>query len=382
MMQKTIVNIIVLLILFARICLPQAEYDASSIDPGWGTLNYAVPESPAFKILGVSSDNIMRPTSTRDIGISIGNYYINNGATIPKNITVEISPSLFNPDVSLADYQSNGTRLWYTSALSVGTKVNQDGSYQIGAGIKVKLVDKTDLRSNGKLINFINNIGPVLTNDFEKAMDTVVENYKKDKKVDRHVAYDSVFAEYNDSGNPKHAEIEKKVNDSMLSSGSHLAQKIIDYREEIKESLWNADIWDLGIAALFASKDSLLKSIKAPSIIGLWTTYGLPITSKGQLLIGLNTQVKDDSTGQLNTFNGNIGLKAYYGKNNTKGFIQGESGFAKSELPVFKMGIGIETTFAESIWIDCSLGMTKTGGHQALFTPGINISYAPGGKTK
>jgi hypothetical protein len=218
-------------------------------------------------------------------------------------------------------------------------------------------------------------------------LDTVAEQYSKENGVNILVANDSVVAEYKDQGNPKHAEIVARIKDIMSPKGnkysiSALSQQIIDYREEIKESLWNAEIWDLGIATLFASKDSLLKSIKAPSIVGLWTTYGLPITPKGQLLIGLNIQVKVDSTGQLNTFYGNIGLRAYYGQNNIKGFIQGESGFVKSELPIFKMGIGIETTFAESIWIDFSLGMTKTGGQQALFTPGINISYAPGGKTK
>ena len=378
-MKTTFKIILFVLILFSGMSKPQSlpsKDDLSSkIQSGWGNLNYAVPESPAFKILGVSPDNMLRPTSTRDIGISIGNYYVDNGSTIPKNLSVEIAPSLFNPSVNLNDYQNYGTRLWYTSTISVGTEVNQNGSFDIGIGINLKLIDRGDLRTNRSFISFLDKIGLQINNAYSEAMYKEGLKIKKERKIPN-LSDARIIAEsdYNNQKDPVYSEINEEMHKNL--SYEDFVQKLSNCRDSIRTANWNAEILSLGIATLFSSKDSLIKHLKAPSKLGLWSTYGCPIfETKGQLLIGLNAGLMDDSLGVLNTGQIGVGLRAYYGQNETKGFIQGESNFVKSQLPVFQAGIGLETTFAGSIWIDLSLNLKKTGSQPFVFTPGINISY-------
>jgi len=141
--------------------------------------------------------------------------------------------------------------------------------------------------------------------------------------------------------------------------------------------LWNALTWDIGAATLFASKDSLVKDISAPSKLGLWTAVGFPIGMSAQLLIGANVLLLDDSARVLKNWSGGIGARLYYGRNNIKGFLQAESDFQQSVLPSNKIGIGLETTFFDGIWFDLVLGEQKTGSQGATFTPSFNISYAP-----
>src|SRR6266480_5313269 len=102
------------------------------IKPGWGNLDYAVPESPAFKILGTDPDNILRPTSVRTVAISIGNYLLTSGGVIPKNLAVEFSPLLANPYTNLAQYNQN--KFWYRMRLSFGTNVKANGAFDIAEG--------------------------------------------------------------------------------------------------------------------------------------------------------------------------------------------------------------------------------------------------------
>jgi hypothetical protein len=381
-MKNIFVFLFLTIIILVGIGKPQNNPKLDSvIQAGWGNLNFAVPESPSFKILGVSPDNIMRPTTTRDISIAIGNYYINNGTTIPKNLSVEISPALFNPKINLIEYQNSITRLWYTSSYSIGTKVNQNGGYDIGVGFKLKLLDYADLRTNKSFLSFLDNVGKITNSVFSDAITKEVQELIKLRNIQADSAYALVDTAFINKKEPIYSEITAKIN-KYLPSYNELMQSIINYRDSIKASDWNAKTWDLGVATLFSSKDSLIKDLKAPSKLGLWTTYGTPLGQMGQLLAGLNAGLSDDSNGVLNVANGSLGLRVYYGQNETKGFIQGESNFAKSQLPSFQAGIGLETTFAGCIWIDLSLNIKKTGSQPFAFTPGINISYGNAEKVK
>lgn len=347
---------------------------AKTIEAGWGTLNYSVPESPAFKILGTSPSSIMRPTSTRNIAFSIGNYFLNNGATIPQNLAVEISPALFDPHLSLTKFRQN--RFWYTSALSVGTKVNTDKSYAIAVGVKFKLLDEQDLRMNDVLIKKFDEYGPNLVNAFANAVKTVTRQLKANdptNTVDFPTYSQNVADAYRDTANAKHAMI-KKLIDAEINSSFDVT-KISKFRDSIKKANWNKPIWDLGFASLFNSKDSLLRNIKAFSKIGLWTTFGAPLGAKGQLLIGLSAQLKDSLSRSLNIGTLNIGSRAYYGSNDLKGFIEANANIETHQSGIYKASLGIETTFFGGMWVDFSLGFSKQGGSKAVFTPGFNLLF-------
>lgn len=341
----------------------------TSISKGWGNLNYSIPESPAFKILDVQPSSIMRPTTTKEIAVSVGNYYLNNGASIPKNFAVEVSPSLFTK-LSLKEYQKNSW--WYNSAFSLATKQNDDGSYSLATGIKCKLIDKADLRTNKEFNDYTSKIGGEIR-DIESLI-----NYKIIQEIG--------IAKFNTGvNNPSStegkllAEKKEKYKDESLNA---LDKKLIAYRKKFQEDNWNKQVWDIGFAAIFNSKDSLIKNLVVSNKIGLWSTFGLPICkTKGQLLIGVNGQLKDSGQQKLNVGLLNLGSRLYYGSNDTKGFIESEANFISHELPVFKLSVGVETTLYDGFWISLGFGIKKIANQDLMFVPSINVALGNGSKT-
>ncbi|PWK80178.1 hypothetical protein LX99_00642 [Mucilaginibacter oryzae] len=375
---------IILLILFAGSGKVWAQTDTSkhfpAIEAGWGDLNYAVPESPGFKILGTSPSSIMRPTSVRDIAFSIGNYFTANGAAIPQNLAVELSPKLFHPNVSLNDFYKN--RFWYTSALSVGTKVNSDKSYAIGLGIKFRILDFQDLRLNASLINQLNLLGQAGTRSYSEALRFVAKKYM-DADTNgngyqhwRHVV-DSIYR-LAEPGTATGKVIKQEILDYIKNVGKFNPDRIVQIRDSIKNVLWNKSIWDVGIAALFNSKDSLIRNIKPASKLGLWTTAGFPLGAKGQLLIGATGQLRDTVNSRLGAKSLSIGSRAYYGSNDVKGFVEANGLFQTNQKFTYKASLGIETAFFGGMWVDFSLGISKQQGAKAVFTPGFNLFFGNG----
>ncbi len=344
-----------------------SQDDKEKISAGWGTLNYAVPEAPAFKILDVTPSNLLRPTSTRKLAFAVGNYYLNNGAAIPQNLTVEFSPMLFNPNVNLKNYAAN--RFWYTSALSIGTKVNEDKSYAVSVGLKFKLIDHADLR-NDKLLNaFISKMLSPITIQFTKA----VEQYARDNNMN-FVDVNAIIA---DTASAKYEATMKGIREIM---DEHVdISKISAFREKIKKDNWNKMVWDLGFASVFNSKDSLIKNLSAASKLGGWSTLGLPVFGKnGQLLLGVNGQLKDSGTNKLNVGLVGLGTRLYYGSNDTKGFLEAEFNAQTHQLPYYRLSIGIEGTFLDGLWINFGLGVKKEAGKKAEFNPTINFLFGNG----
>ena len=378
--MKKIAAFIINEIVIVGLCLAQGTPDSTNFQAGWGTLNYSVPESPAFKILGTSPDNIMKPTSTRDIAVAVGNYFVNNGATIPNNLAIEIAPSLFNPSVSLSDYQKSLTRIFYTSTFSIGTAKDANGGSLLSVGLKMKLVDGADLRTNIAFNKFISDQHNYYSDAFEQAIDEEASKQATLKHEKTTTAEVEVTIAFQDTTNPDHGKI---YDDVMKKIGEKVdVNKISNYRNAVKDSLWNATTWDLGVAALFSSKDTLIKNFSGPSKVGLWTALGLPIGSLSQILLGLNVLVSDDTTGndgagKLTQLSCDVGARIYYGRNDDKGYFQVEADAQHSVLPAYKIGVGIETTLSGGIWFDCTLGLQKTGSQSAVFAPNLNISFAP-----
>lgn len=374
-MKKSIL-FVSLFMIFSVIANAQGD-----IKSGWGDLNYAVPESPGFKILGTSPSNIMKPTSVKDIAFSVGNYFATNGSTIPQNLAVEISPSLFKPKLGLKEFSRN--RIWYTSALSIGTKVNTDKSYAIGIGLKFDIINKQDLRLMPVLLHVYDSLLNASTDAYLEEIRAVGLKHMQTDTAKRGYSYwlGAVNNAYQ-TANPVTSDdqaLKKEVTAYIKSL--FFMDKVNQIRDSVKKNSWNKPIWDLGVAALFNSKDSLLRNIKPASKLGLWTTAGFPLFgTKGQLLIGVTGQVRDTVNSRLGVKSLNIGSRAYYGSNDVKGFVEANSLFQTNQKFTYKASLGIETTFFGGMWVDFSLGLSKQGGAKAVFTPGFNLFFGNGEK--
>jgi len=356
--------------------LSTAQSSTDSIKAGWGVLNFAVPESPAFKILGVSPSDIMRPTTTRDIAVSVGNYFLTNGGAIPKDLAVEIAPSLFNPKLSLADYNAN--KWWYNSTISIGTKQNPDGSYAAAVGVSTKIIDKADLRSNSSMISFDDVIGPKINAAMTDETNAIAfEMFRQGIPYD--TAFNRVSRALTDTSDKNYKVYHTKIDSCILAKGIN-ANSISQYRDSLKNALWNATVLEIGFASLFNSQDSLIKNISSISQIGFWLTYGHRLGKKGQLLLGVNGNIRDTGAQKLNDYNINVGARIYYGGNDLKAFVDGEVISQSYSEPIYQSDLGIEGTFFGGLWASFSLGIKKVDNQSIVFTPALTLNLANGEK--
>ncbi len=274
--------ILTLLILCNHIA---AQIDSShAIKVGWGTLDYAIPESPAFKLLGSNPDNILKPTSVRTVALSVGNYFLSSGSTIPKSLAVEISPLLFNGNVSLYDYNKN--KFWYRFRFSLGTSTLSNGGYGVAEGIRFTIVDRSDLRTDKELDVFF---GQYLQKDAE-AKSKAIALYAAQNDINTN----DVFRKLGDEEHPDTVLQNriKKISLQFLSDRFADPSALSAYRAHRKQELWNASILEVGAAALQTSSDSLVKNLHL-SQVGFWSTAGFPLGKKGQLLFGAKLGIID-----------------------------------------------------------------------------------------
>jgi hypothetical protein len=363
-------KIIVILVAFVFRNFLYAQTGNTDIKAGWGTLDYSVPESPASKILGSSPDNLLKPTSVRNIALNIGNYFLTTGSIIPKNLAVEISPLLLNGKASLNSYNKN--KFLYRLRLSLGTNVLDNGGYSVAEGLRVTILDRTDLRdakSNPGFYNFLY----ASAIDKSVAVNKAIVEYIQTHPAE-HLLMPVALDKY--SSDPAFTSLidnlSKKYYDKLIN-----IDKVSAYRDSVRNLLWNAPIWELGIASLQSSGDSLIKNLKF-SQIGFWSTSGVPLGRKGQLLIGAKLSFIDSVQWQTNI---SIGQRLFYGSNDIKGFLQAQYDY-KNKKNGFTASLGCQFNIANGLWGEFSLNLVVDGNGKLSYQPGFNIGFGTPEKKK
>jgi hypothetical protein len=384
---KKVALIILLSISYVRLQAQQTVKD-TSISAGWGNMDFAVPESPAFQILGTNPDNIIKPTSAKAATLNIGDYFLTNGPVIPKSLAVEISPFLL-ADSKVSLYKYNHNKFLYRMRLSFGTSSQQNGNYAIAEGLRFTILDKTDLRTDtlfnkyiGSLLQDVAVAKSTIINTHIKELNQIVgENYYQflsDISDESHLSSkDSVLSKESDDFLDK---IFQESNDSVLAN--HLSQ-LSAYRDQKRNSLWNKQIWEAGIASLQSSSDSLINNLKF-SQIGLWSSLGFPVGKKGsqfyrnsQLLIGIKGGLLDSTTWETNV---SLGARLFYGGNNVKGYVQGEWD-SKNQQTSFTTTLGCQFNISSGLWGQFALNFIIENG-KTSFQPGFNIGLGTAEKKK
>lgn len=334
------------------------------IKPGWGNLDYAVPESPAFKILGTDPDNILRPTSVRTGAISIGNYLFASGSVVPKNLAVEFSPLLANSRANLAQYNQN--KFWYRMRLSIGTNVKTNGAFEIAEGLRFTLVDKSDLRTHTwfleKLATYAESKAVIINQ--------AAREYLKENPSSNLTFVDVIEKMDSDIGlqNEVWAIACRLRSDKSMDAGyvEHL-------RDSIRNSLWNAPVWEIAAAALQSSADSLLKNIGQVAQAALWTNAGYPLGTKAQLLGGLKVETAKDDSSKWQT-NFSAGARIFYGSNEVRGYLQGQYDYQDQSSSGYA-ALGCEFNITNGLWADFALTFSAEDGGSTSFKPILNLKF-------
>ncbi len=336
----------------------------AQIKRGWGNLDYAVPESPAFKLLGTQPTNLLRPTSLRDISLGVGNYLTSdNAGIIPKNLSIEIAPTLFSPNLNLKKYNNN--KFLYRTKLSIGTLTNQNGSYEIAGGINFTLIDKSDKRdSNNK---FVSNILTAHRTDYKNISDAINLVYESNKfpglsKLDIKTAYEQKDSTKKEIIAAVEMELEEAKYDTL--------------RNNWDKDNWNATIWQVGIGTKANFKDSVFKDITKKAGYGIWSTFGTHFCKYDQILIGLSVLGSSDTTGSLEKPDASLGVRYYYGVNEIKGFVELEGKIAsQTNANFYTIKFGTEIRLEKGYWADLGFAL-RNGSGEAVFYPSFSIKYS------
>jgi len=351
----------IILSFFGYLCLSGSSFgqvDSSALTAGWGNMDFAVPQSPAFKILATNPDNILQPSSAKTVALSIGNYFATNGPLIPKSLAVEFSPLLFNSKLTLREYNRN--KFWNRLRLSFGTSGQQNATYSVAEGLRLTIIDKTDLRANGALNNFF----AAYLHDNAMAFKKTAIDYAADTA--NHVSVNDVYGKAGtDSAFKQKLE---SLSAKYLSDDDVDPKALSKFRDSIKNTLWNKTTLDIGIAALQSSKDSLISNLGA-SAYGIWISWGLYTGKHSQLLLGVRAALVDSISWHKT---GSIGAKFYYGKNNVKVYAQAEFDFKESGN-TGSCSIGCDFNIANGIWGQFGLNVLVLPGGKLSYQPGFNF---------
>ena len=128
-----------------------------------------------------------------------------------------------------------------------------------GIGIKLNIIDKSDLRTNKEFLNFIDHSGELINVSFYNAMRAAAFQYSTDQHVTPQAAMIILSKSYNDTSDINHKKIVTEI-DNIINKSIDV-QVISDFRDKMKNKLWNAPILTVGIASLLNSKDSLIKNL-------------------------------------------------------------------------------------------------------------------------
>lgn len=344
---KILVLFILFLLSFSYKTYSQVKPDTFLVK---AKVDFAVPDAPAFKILGTDPASVLRPSSTRDVAVTIANLF--QGSKIPDNFSIELSPGLIFGK-SLSKYRENP--FFYRARFSFATKSTENSKRQIGTGIRLTLLDNTDLRMDNVLMESLINQG--------KKRDQLKGECEKeliDKKIDE---MDPNFLMLLDKCI---AEKEK----------SQKFSEIIDsLRSVAKLKRWNAAIIELGIAASAFSNDSLYSDIAIDSY-RWWLSGAFPLGEDGQIITGVNGGITKNDNGELKNTESNFGLRAYYGTNYHKLFLEGSLRTASSFTPMITFNIGYEYNLSNGIWADLSIGIIKKESNKFSSTSSLNLRLA------
>ncbi len=285
----------------------------------------SVPESPAFKLIEIDQSRILRPGTARDLVVSFSDFSgSNDGISVPELWAVEFSPGLLIDGKRLSIYRYRKRRLFYQTRLSAAVKRGQDGKLsELAAGLRVSLVDNSDLRMNEDIIKRITDL---TTNLNEKAAT-------------------------GRTGAPRNDE----ESDVIVPSGvdSELARI-----KELRDSTWNKTAIDMAVAFKTTFKDSLLKNLRVHTL-AFWGSFAFPLSVWGQGVVSANLAweaAEGEKDKQLTVA---LPARFYVGSNRFKAYLEGQARKdVESDWNVSGSG-GAEFRLRKAAWLNLKAGLEQ-----------------------
>jgi hypothetical protein len=374
-------------------------------------LDFSVPDMPAFKALGTDPSSILRPSDVKKFAAMLSPFHSNGKGVIPKNFALESAPwKAASKGWSLHDYNTDPwKRFLYRSSFSLGAVEDATvAPMKVGVGYRVSFLSKkADIYRAAEVRNkifgrdgtqaFID-IYTQLTNHWVNHVVTPTPSpasaptYYQDHRdefagflsnIEDYLAshpdpvlqqtFDQLIAQFA-AENPDIDLSAEVLKDIVQEYGKNIDTFI----EEYKARNWNATRFDVALAWVGQSTDSLIKHAEFSSL-SLWLTAALRMHQGGQLLIGINPVLpRSQNDSSKFTFAGN--LRYYLGTQDFRGFLETQYKYRKNEVldKALLINLGAEFRIGSNFWLVASTGLENYLAEDnplSKLVSGIDIRY-------
>lgn len=229
--------------------------------------DFLVPESPAFSVLGVNAENVIRPETPRDLALSLLNGVDPQG-NMQTGIALDFTPYLLirGTSFSLAEYRHHPfeqflSRIQLSFATTKGSS-EDDKSLRAAVGLRFTVVDLGDARTD-KLLDkrFFEITDQIQKQDRAKLDVLSIRLAKLEDRIDKATS-DEEKGKINQQIEEIDADIKelKKVGEQQLQSAWKQAL------DEHNKGTWNATNIAFGVAPVFFSTDGSFDKLTSEGV--------------------------------------------------------------------------------------------------------------------
>lgn len=235
--------------------------------------DFLVPTSPAFSVLGISPEEVVRPESPREFGMAILNGTDVKG-NLHQGIAIDFVPYELLGGANLVDYRMNLLdRILSRTQLSLATSKGSseaDKSLRAAVGLRMTLMDWGDPRTDSTLEEaFINDITSGVAKDLdgiEAEMDSLSRQLAANPSPSD-VQIEVIELEL--------TKLEEKRAKLSKDTQKKFAEKWINYLKENEAGNWNATSFAFGLAPVFFSESGDSSDFESDSFTAYCTlSYG------------------------------------------------------------------------------------------------------------
>lgn len=327
-------------------------------------VDLSVPESPAFTVLGLTPETVVRPNSPREFATALLNGVDRNG-NFQSGTAIDTVPYLLlaGKQLTLRQYQDNyklrlASRTQFSFATTKGAS-EDDKSVRLSLGLRMTLWDKGDPRNDEVLMKCFDDASLTYLQSIQKPtilpldqlidLDPNTPEELRNQSIREWAAYDLRKAQ----ANPIRLEADESC------------------RAEARKLNWNKSSWIVAYAPSWISTTGETKNFKWNGG-GFWTSLaygfeGFPGLEKNSQLIlhgryRSNEQVPDPETegaffSQDSFF---LGARLRVGNENTTGSFEGVFVRSRPEGKPFdtsaRYSVGLERRIAENLWFALAFG--------------------------
>jgi hypothetical protein len=290
-------------------------------------VNFAIPDMPAFVLLGTEPSSMVRPTSVREFTAAFSEFTgSGRSLALPKSFAIEFSPGLILGGRKLSVREYANMSWLYRLRVSAATRRDEGAGEPtlLALGLRTSIIDDSDPRTS---------------EEYSRRVVAVTDRIN------------DIYVQARLHSGPPPAPI-------VLSPEEE--RQVNDLQEELKEQWaedkWNARLFEVALGTRGLAQDSTGSSFTIVSWTA-WSDYTFGFGDWGQILFGgrLSSERDTGSTG-FNT-SGSFSSRFYVGSSKFKAFIEGQLSKMEGGQSEWLINTGAEVSISNGMWASFSGGL-------------------------